>query len=313
MSILIFDSGCAARSAADAIGLCLRTVIPALFPMLVLSSWLTPRLSSFRIPWLARLLKLPQGAEGFFLLGLVGGFPTGAAVLSQAVSSGSLSRSDARRMLGFCNNCAPAFLFGILGTILGDLRLGIAVLLLQAMAALTVGMLWPGGSDGVYPPPGAAVSFPQAVRKGVSGLVNICAWVILASVLTGFMKRWLFPLLPDVVGVVLTGMLELTGGCLALDTISSPSMRFVLGCFFVSFGGLSVLAQIHAFASPAGIETGTCVLQKLCQGLLAAVFAILYLRFGIPGLILAGILPLMKKAVEIWHPLVYNTPSKGGI
>lgn len=313
MGLLILDSGCAARSAAEAIDLCLRTVAPSLFPMLALSIWLTPRLSSLRVPWLARLLKLPQGGEGFFLLGLVGGFPTGAAVLSQAVSAGSLDRASAQRMLGFCNNCAPAFLFGILGTMLGDPRLGAAVLVIQALAAMTIGMLWPGGSTVPCVPSAESMTLPQAVRKAVSGLVNVCAWVVLASVVTGFLNRWLFPLLPGAVGVILTGLLELTGGCLVLAGLPDPGLQFTLGCFFVSFGGISVLAQIHAFAAQADISVKSCVLQKFCQGLLAAILGVAYLRFGFSGLAIGGIFPLAKKTVEIWHPLVYNTPSKGGI
>lgn len=313
MVLLILDSGCAARSAAASIELCLRTVIPGLFPMLVLSAWMVPRLGMLHAPWLAKALKIPAGSEGLFLLGLVGGFPTGGAVIAQAVSDRSLDRTDAARMLGFCNNCAPAFVFGVAGAVLGELRLAAALAGIQVVSALLIGMFWPGRPKGHYRAAASTVTLPQAVRRAASGLVNVCAWVVLASVMLGFWERWVFPMLSVPVGVFLTGALELTSGCLSLAEVGSPALRFALCCFFVCFGGISVLAQIHAFAAPARIDTRVCVIQKLCQGLLAGLLGTIWFRFGLAAVCVPVIFLTAKKAVEILRPVVYNTPSKGGI
>ena len=96
---LILDSRCAAQSARDALDLCARTLVPSLFPLLVIGAALVPSLGSVRIPILARTLGIPSGSEGIWLLGAFGGFPVGAASIAQSVESGALTKSDGERML----------------------------------------------------------------------------------------------------------------------------------------------------------------------------------------------------------------------
>ena len=312
MVLLILDSACAARSAAEAAQLCLTALIPGLFPMLVLSSWLSARVTVLRIPRLAALLGVPGGSEGLFLLGLVGGYPAGCAAVTQNVRRGTLASADGQRMLGFCSNCAPAFLFGVLSTVLGDLKQTFVLALIQILSAVTVAAYWPGSSKGRSPAEASPVTFHSAVRQSVSAMGAICAWVVLASVVTGFFRRWLFPFLPDGASVLLTGILELTAGCVSLPGLPEEESRFLAACFLVNFGGLCVLLQLQALAAPAGLSLRVCALQKLFQGLIGTVLGLLWLRAGIWAFA-AGMLPLLKKAVEISRPMVYNTPSKGGI
>lgn len=313
MVLLILDSRCAAQSAQNALELCLRTLVPGLFPLFVLSAWMVPRLGNVGAAWLGKWLQFPSGSEGLFLLGLAGGFPMGAACISQAVSAGTLSRHDANRMLGICNNCGPAFLFGVVGGILQNPGWTAALFLIQAEAALLTGMLWPGGSRERGACPGDTVSLPEAVRRGISAMANVCAWVILANVTVGFLGRWLFPLLEPRISVFLTGLLELTSGCFALAQLGDRVMVFSLAAFFVCFGGFGVMLQIQGFAAPAGLSLDTCLVQKAAQGLFAAVMAALVALAGYWVLLLP--LPLGwlgKKAVEIPRRVLYNTPRKGG-
>ena len=83
MIFLILDSRCAADSAREALILCCRTLIPSLFPLFVLGGMLVPALAQIRIPGLSRILGFP---EGYFLLGLLGGYPLGAACIASALS-----------------------------------------------------------------------------------------------------------------------------------------------------------------------------------------------------------------------------------
>lgn len=314
MGLLIIDSRTAAQSALQAVELCLKTLVPGLFPLFVLSAWMVPRLSALSLPWLSRSLGLPQGSEGIFLLGLVGGFPMGAACISQAVNTGTLEKTDAKRMLGICNNCGPAFLFGVLGTLFAKPGWTIALVVIQLEAAVLTGLLWPGASRGRCRTGVPPISLPQAVRRGTSSMVSVCAWVILANVAAGFLQRWVFPLLDTRLSVVLTGLMELTTGCLALPRLGSSPLCFVLGAGFVCFGGLGVLLQIRGLAAQAGIPTGVCAAQKAAQGLFGAAMAALTVQFGWWVLLLPVPLGvILKKAVEIPRPVVYNTSSKGGI
>lgn len=309
MAAMILDGKCASQSALSALELCLKALIPNLFPLFVLSSLLIPKLTGIRLPFLAKLLGIPEGSEGIFLLGCAGGFPVGAACIVQAKG---LSKTDAERMLGLCSFCGPSFLFGVLGAVL-SLHDALLIFAIQLETALLTAYLWPNRSSGTCKPSTEAVDLPTAVRRSISSMATVCAWVILAGVAAGFLRRWLFPLLPDSLCVLLTGLLELTNGIFSLDAIPGHDLRFLLSTIFVCFGGVSVLLQIAGLASPHGLSMKPCIIQKITQSLLGGLLAYLCIRLGPSALLLPPAVLFAKIAVEIPAAMVYNSRRKEGI
>jgi len=304
---LILDSRCAANSARDALVLCAHTLVPSLFPLFVVSGMLVPSLQGLRLDWLSRLLGMPRGAEGIWLLGCAGGFPVGAAAISQAVEGGALTRRDGARMLGLCSLCGPPFLFGVLPQLI-PMGQVVALFVLQVETSLLLAAFWPGKACSSLSPTASTASLPDAVRRAVDSMLSVCAWVVLAGVAAGFLRRWLFPLLPESFDLLLTGLLELTTGIFSLP----EENRFLFCALFVCFGGVSVLLQIGGLASPAGISMGTCVLQKLLHGLLGWLLACLYLHLGPSVLFLIPALLFAKNTVEIPGQMMYNVRERKG-
>ncbi len=288
--LLILDSATAAEAAEKSLKLCGKTLIPGLFPMFVLCAATVPHLSEIRLRPLSRLLGLPDGSEGIFLLGCAGGFPLGAACIAQGVRDGGLCRTDGERMLGLCSFCGPGFLFGVMGTLF-SMEWAMALFCIQLEAALALGVLWPGKSTRRYEPPGQSISLPEAVQRSIRSMLSVCAWVMLAGVVAGLLEKHLFPLLPKTLGLLLTGLLELTNGVFSVggQTIEA---QIILCTIFACFGGISVLLQIAALAAPAGLGMGQCLLQKAAHALLGALLALGYLHWGnamlipIPGFLL---------------------------
>ena len=304
---LILDSRCAAQSARDALDLCARTLIPSLFPLLVLGAMLVPCLADIRIPILARLLGIPAGAEGIWLLGALGGFPVGAASIVQSVHCGTLSKTDGERMLGLCSLCGSAFLFGVLPQFLSMSEVT-AIFIIQLETSLLLGVLCPGKTTGRCAPVSRSISLAEAVQRGIHAILNLCAWVTLAGVVAGFLRRWLFPLLPEPMGTICTGLLELTGGIYALP----DNGRFLLATLFVCFGGVSVLLQIGGLASDADLSMWTCVLQKSLHAALGTATAWLWTKVGLFAFLFPPILVLAKMGLEIPGRLLYNTEERKG-
>ena len=306
MVLLVMDSRCAANSAREALYLCARTLIPSLFPLFVLSGMLVPGLAGIRIPGLSRLLGFP---EGYFLLGSLGGYPLGAACIAQSVEQGDLSMKDADRMFGLCSLCGPGFLFGVVGTLL-SVREAALLFLFQLEAAILTAAFWPEVSTGTCRKEAEPVSFPAALNRAVSSILSVCGWVIMAAVMAGFLRRWVFPFLPMGITVLLTGLLELTNGIFAAGSMPKDA-QFVLCALFISFGGVCVLLQIGGLTTGSGI--GQCIAQKAVHGILTAMLALLYLRFGLMTLLLIPALLFSKIAVEIPGRMVYNVRRKEGI
>lgn len=233
--LTILDSKTAANSANLAIEMCLRSVIPSLFPMIFLSGMLTGNLG---------------GRYGLFLAGILGGYPVGAKCIAQAYDQGSLSGNDALRMLGYCNHPGPAFIFGILGHLFeSSLVCWVIWLIIIASAVLTAYTL--GGKAVAVTPKG--ISPAESLHNSLYAIAKICGWVILFRVLIGFAEKWVFHLLPEYIPLILTGLLELTNGCLGLAQVAEPSHRFLLAVFFLTAGGICVAMQTASVTGELGL------------------------------------------------------------
>ena len=169
---------------------------------------------------------------------------------------------------------------------------------------------WPGESQGEGSISPEAVTLPDALNRAMRSILSVCGWVTLAAVAAGFLRRGLFPFLPEAVAVILTGLMELTNGIFAAQSLPRQ-MQFVLCSLFCSFGGVSVLLQIAGLSS--GLGMGQCIAQKTLHGLLTALLSLLYLRAGAWGLLLIPAVLFAKIAVEIPKAMVYNVRRKEGI
>lgn len=282
MVVLILDAETALRGSAEGIELCIRSVIPALFPFLICSVYLTGNLGNMPIQILApigRLCRIPPGSEGILLTGFLGGYPVGAQAVTQAYEAGSLGQEDALRMLGFCSNPGPAFLFGMLTPHFKYAHIPWILWGIQLLSAITVGVILPGGSNHQTTcVPGNGITIPQALHHAVRTMATICGWVIAFRTIHLFVDRWFLWMLPPAAGVFLSGFLELTNGCVNLGTVESESLRFLMAALFLSAGGLCVGMQTISMTRDLG--TGWYFPGKLLQT-------------GISGLLCSLILPLL--------------------
>ena len=214
-------------------------------------------------------------------------------------------------MLGLCSFCGPAFLFGVLPRILPTDQV-MSIFVLQLETGILLAACWPGHSGKTMNPPRETFFLTEAVQKAMHSMFSICAWVILAGIATGLLQHWFFPLLPDEISLILTGLLELTNGIFSLPP-EEPALIFLLCSVFVCFGGISVLLQIGAMAGAAELRMGQCIAQKILHGLLGAIAAAAYLQWGTLSFFLPPIILFLKITLEIPGQMVYNDPRKEGI
>jgi len=209
------------------------------------------------------------------LAGLLGGYPSGAKAIAELYHQGTVSRQEAELLLGFCDNCGPAFLLGYVGAgVLCDTRAGLVLYLIHILSALTAGMLicrlsatrglaLRGTQRAIGP-----VSFPQALTAAVSGalssMLNICAFVVLFRVLAALPPVTLpFPVL---------GVLEMVSAVAALP---AGGAGFAAAAAVVGWGGLSVHCQAMSLTAPAGLSFRWHWAGKAIQAALSALLALL--------------------------------------
>lgn len=246
-----------ADSAAEGVALCLQVVIPSLFPFFVISTYLNSQLTGLNFRWLrpiGKLCGMPAGSEPILILGLLGGYPVGAQSVSLWLENGSLKKEDAQRMLGFCNNAGPAFIFGMLSAYFPSQKHLWLLWLVQIMSAGLTGLLLPGRTNRTCDHKiKTTVTLPQALERSLKSICLVCGWVILFKMLLSTLLSRIHRIHPTI-QVILKGLLELTNGCTSLNSIPSLAVRFVVTSVLLSFGGICVLTQTASVAQKIGLK-----------------------------------------------------------
>lgn len=277
MLALILDSRTAMNGASDGVALCIRTVIPSLLPFFVLSNLIISCFSGKEISILSpfeRMCGIPHGQGTLFLLGLLGGYPIGAQGVYHAWKRGQLNASTAKRLLGFCSNPGPSFIFGIAASLFCNKSIGMILWLIQIISALLVGALLP--SKEIAHQSTKLIVRPNntdILLNSMKALATVCGWVVLMRVLIAFTQRWFLWMLPQTVAVAITGLLELANGCCDLINIPAESVRFILCCAMLSCGGICVLIQTLSVTKELGI--GWYVPGKLLQSSISVILSTL--------------------------------------
>ncbi len=245
--MLIFDPVTAVSGAKDGISLSIQSVIPSLFPFIFLSNIISGHCDLMKIPMLRRLCKwtgIPDGCESILLLGWIGGYPVGAKTVYDNYKNGQLSRSTAARMLAFCNNAGPSFIFGVLHSMFHRPFVLWLLWWTQIASSLLTGVLLNKNPDAQPSSPTLRrTNISQALTSSIHSMAIICGWIILFRVLFSYLELRLLSKLSPLLSTVLIGILELTNGCISLTTIANAAHRFIACNLILTFGGLCVAFQ----------------------------------------------------------------------
>ncbi len=304
--LIMKNSQIAIDSMTRGLRLCATTVIPSLFPFMVLSELISSggfgaRLLRPLFPPLRRLLGLSDGGCCALLLGMLCGFPIGARCAIAAYRDGRIDREECERVLCIANNPSSAFLIHAVGVSLwGNHRFGIALYTVVLLASLLTGIgmhrIGRRTSEKVSLPPSPDTNLPipcarlftASVRSAAEGMLLVCAYVVFFSTLLGTLGQILAAWgLPSSVGALLFCLFELSGGVSTASALPNPLYAALLCAFAAGWSGLSVHCQVLSVCDGTGLSLRPYFLSKLLQGFLCVLLlAILLTLF--PSLLLSA-------------------------
>lgn len=276
-------------SVTAALSLCARSVIPALFPFMVVSSLLIAlglgELLSAPLGGLMALYGIGGAGASALVLGLIGGYPTGGRTAAALYREGLVTRDEAERLLAFCNNANPAFLITVLGVgVFGSFRAGLWLWLIHIAAALLTGLVTarphrdlPRSAPqnrAAFRTAGFASAFVSSVQSALGSILSVCAFVVVFSILSLPIRR-----LGGIVGTAATGALELFS---VLPLLKPDRTGFILAAGIAGWGSLSVLCQTAALTADTGLSLRRCALGKAVQSILSMLLAALCCSFVFP-------------------------------
>ena len=286
----------ASRAAVGALSLCAKVIVPSLFPFFVCANLfcalhLTQPLERALSGIMQPVFGVPGSGAAALVVGLTGGYPSGAQTIAALYAAGSIDKKTAGRLLLFCNNCGPAFIFGVVGpAVFGSRLAGLLLYLVHCTSALLLGilprkkavvLLSENAAAAQESPPSYSAAFTASVKKAGQTALEVCMFVLLFGVLTALVQSALQVFLPPWALTAAAGILELSGGAGALAELAlTQRVKFTLASMLLAFGGLSVHAQTKAVLTPAGLGSLPVFLPKLLHALTAGLLSIpVYLLF----------------------------------
>lgn len=279
----------------DGIALWALNVLPAVFPFLFVTALLrasggAQRVSRVFSPF-AKALFGTGGEGGFcFFMSILSGYPVGASLVSAFKADGVFSDDEAQILACACSTSGPLFVIGSVGAgMFSDKKIGFAILAAHLLAALLSGVLLRffyylrrrGGKRNPCTKKQSArtrtkdFSLAECVQNsalsaiGVGGCIAV--FYVLAAMASDFgllypLQRLigLLPQLAPCAEGLSKGIVEMTGGCLALAGLETP-LAAPCCAFLVTLGGASILFQQIAYLRSADINLFVFLSVKLLQ------------------------------------------------
>ena len=293
-----------AEAVTESLSVCARSIIPSLFPYMVISALLTQtgtdavigRLAARPVRW---LFGFSAEAAPAVALGALCGFPVGALSAVNGYEAGRLSKAETERVLAVCNNTGPAFLTGVIGGVYwNDASFGIFLYVMQITAAVLIGIFSADRrrSDNIgvkavscsrtEPQRESFLSqLSRAVTSASQNMIVICGFILFFSVIVDLLLPVFELLCPSgYLGAAVVSLLEFSAAARCAVLLPDAAAAAGFTAFAVGWAGISVHAQVTAFAGKHRFCMKRYYFCKLTQGGLCAVGAYFYVR-------LTGIVP----------------------
>lgn len=268
-------------------------LFPTLFPFFVVSNLL---LNYGFVDIIGNLISRPMnkfyhlpGACGFVLAAsLVSGFPSGAKYTVDLVEKEIITVSQAERLLTFTHYSNPLFILGMIGNVLlNNQRIAFLILIAHIISGLLVGLIFKSKNiitnKNVTKSTSSNKTFGELLTQSIVSSLNtmflllgiVTIFLIVSTIIKEIIK------LSPITSVIISGLLEMTQGVkLTVGLNITEFIKVILITGIISFGGLSVHAQVLGIISSKKIRYKYFLYARIVHSILAIILvSIMYLVF----------------------------------
>lgn len=299
-----------------------EVVFPSLLPFfigaeLLISIGVVNFIGVMLEPIMRPLFNTPGCSSFAYIMSITSGYPTGARITARLRQQGLITKAEGERMLTFCSTSGPLFITGAVAVgMLGYPPAGWVILLSHYLASITSGILFrfykyhyghakqsnqsshilSRALSELYEaytsskmPLGQRLG--QAVNSSISSLLNICGFIVLFSVIINILNfTGIFDALAALLGPsvpakpFLAGLVEITIGSKMLSQMPiSIWNKLPLISFVITWGGLSVHAQVAAVTAGTDLSLVPYFSSKIIQAVAAAIYSSMLIRLIQPA------------------------------
>lgn len=245
---LLFYASASRQNIVRTLLLAVETVIPSLFPMLILSDF-SVRTGLFRphgkrfCRLLHRFFGISENGFAALLFGLCGGYLTGVKTAVSLFEAGAISGEEARHLSLFCVSPGLAFCITAVGdAMLGSKKLGFLFFITCTVTALLTGVICRPKKQlhTVFVPTQmkdtVGIAFCGSVRKSADAMLSLAAWMAVFAAAQGILES----ILPQSAAPFCRLLAEVTNAV----HLCVQNKNLSLCAAALAFGGLCIFCQL---------------------------------------------------------------------
>lgn len=277
----------------NGLSLCSDIIIPSLFPFFVCSGLLIYSgfcnvIAKVFSPVMKPLFNINPSGAAAFILGIVSGYPLGALTACQLYKGFYLSKTEAERLLAFCNNSGPLFIMSAVGiSIYHSTKIGIILYIAHILGAISTGIVLRFYKPNDFCAPKANIDtsqksvpeiFSTVISNSLQSILTVCATVVFCSVVSCVFMDLLS--LSSTPKALLGGVLEFVSGLGLISKLDlNLTARLLMSAGVCAFAGVSVHLQVMSVVADSGLSLKPYIFGKILHAFFAVVYTFIILKF----------------------------------
>lgn len=264
--ILLYFNSVTAKGCLGGINLCLKAVIPSMFPLIIVTSYITIKNYSIHIskilyPLFKFVFHCPRRFSYPIFVGLICGCPISAKTINELTCQKVISQRESQILCTFCCNCSLSFVINYAYNIIFINEYSLQKYLIYVYipiiltGIINLSLFKFDNDDFAQNPPCQTGNLLEISLKTMG---IICGYVILFSIIISILSNFITNqnfIIP------MTNFFEITTG---LSLSQNYPKKILL--FFIIWSGLSILLQSFTFLNKQ--QRKYYILGKMEQGLI---------------------------------------------
>lgn len=277
ITVFILFPGLAHSGAKEGTLLFFESLFPYLFPYLIASSWLLAASKSLHLPNWVELAKV-------YILGSVGGFPTGAIIVTELYNTQQLPKKSAEILLALCHSPNPLFVIGFVSIELLN-RPAFGYVYFITLHSITIIMLLILKRHIKFTKTRVTMQdrphFFTIIQQSIQTTFVIGGVIIFFSTILTILLALLQNSLPVPLLLLLSSSLEMTNGLVFLRE-ASPAFLYTLCAIGLTAQSASIHLQVVLFAKKERLSVKRYFMMRV---IMTCIIGLLFLGYELIGII----------------------------
>ena len=271
--------------------LCVNNLFPSIIPFMLLSNILinydfVTELSNILGNIINKIFKVNKNCSFALIMSILSGTPSNSKYIKDLYSNNLINLKDVKKCLNFCHFTNPIFILGTIGyTFLGNKKLGLIILISHFISSLIIGLFNKKDDfiDIKINNNKSKKNFISVLKDSINSTIDtlllilgiITTTIIITSTISNLIH------INDNYKFVY-GLIEITQGLKYLSLSSlNINLKTIIASFIISFGGLSIHAQVFSILDNKKIRYLPYFISRLIHGVLSIVFTTIFIYIKI--------------------------------